>query len=253
MKKLAILLTSLCFGHAIADTTSLDLTTHQNLTDAEAIELGMTPVRAGMSVDRMLKTNARSFTFKDSHLDLAQIVVVINKSVRSGSNLDGQTIKVYQNGVFLYEFDTSTGTEKLKKTTSGRQYIATTPVGIFRPKRAFLNYESRTFFGANMDYAVFFTGGIATHSTSEGAYAKLGSRASGGCARMRREDAQTLNELLRSTGEGHDKMVDAGIEGLNRKLYIDRVKMPNVSRFNGNSLGYGSRLWTYDAVIIVTQ
>ena len=245
----------MCLGSAFADTASLDLNTEVTLTDEQAQFLGMTPVRSAQvnQNGRVLKTSASTFKFKDSHLDLAKIVVVINKSVRTSSNPDGQTLKVYQNGVFLHEFDTSTGTEKIKETTSGRKYIATTPKGIFRPKRAYLNYESKTFFGANMDYAVFFRGGIATHSTSTGAYAKLGQRASGGCARLKREDARTLNEIIRSTGEGHNRTVDGGIEGLQRLLYIDRIKLPNVRRYSGSSLGYSSRLWTYDTVMIVTE
>ena len=102
-----------------------------------------------------------------------------------------------------------------------------------------------------MDYAVFFNGGIALHSTSKAAYSKLGQRASGGCARLRYEDAMTLNELIRTTGEGHDKMWDVGIEGLTRFQYYDRVKMNDLNRYNGSSLS--NLLWTYDTAIVVVD
>jgi hypothetical protein len=88
-----------------------------------------------------------------------------------------------------------------------------------------------------MDYAVFFTGGIAIHSTSTGAYKNLGLRASGGCARLRYEDAQTVNEIIRSTGEGHNTLRFAGFDELVRNLYIDRIKLPLRDRFTGNEVG----------------
>jgi hypothetical protein len=219
----------------------------KTLTDAEAIDLGMTEVFDTKGVD-----NSLQFSFKDSHLDIAKVVVIINKSVRSESNKEGQTLRVYQGGVFVHEFDTSTGTEKIKSTTSGRRYIATTPLGVFRAKRAFKEYQSKAFFGARMDYAIFFRGGIATHSTSKSAYKVLGQRASGGCARLKYEDAQTLSELVRSTGEGHSRIWDIGIEGLDRNQYSDRIKLPNLSRFSGEA-SEEPGLWTYDAAFIVVN
>lgn len=220
------------------------------LTDEQAEELGMTLVLPGVKV---LNEQERAFPFKDEYLDLAKVVVLVNKSKRSEDSLQGQTVKVYIDGQFLHEFDTSTGTEKIKKTTSGKKYIATTPLGFYRPKRAFKEYQSYTFFGAVMDYAVFFNRGIAIHSTSKSAYPKLGSRASGGCARLKYEDAQTVNEIIRSTGEGHSRLWDVGVEGLRRNQYSDRVKLDDVNSFNGSLLEQKDRIWTYDALIIVVN
>ena len=217
------------------------------LTDAQAVDLGMTEVLDTKGVDDNLQ-----FSFKDSHLDIAKIVVVINKSVRNESNNEGQTLRVYQDGVFVHEFETSTGTEKVKETTSGRRYVATTPLGIFRAKRAYKEYQSKAFFGARMDYAIFFRGGIATHSTSKSAYKKLGQRASGGCARLKYEDAQTLSDLIRLTGEGHSRLWDVGVEGLERNQFSDRIKLPNLDRFSGKN-SEEADLWTYDAAFIVVN
>lgn len=236
-----LLLFFTCMGIANASITHA----LNELTDAQASELGMTEV-----FNEKNNSKTQFFGFKDSHLDLAKIVVVINKSIRTTENPEGQTLRVYRDGVFLHEFDTSTGTEKIKTTTSGRKYIATTPLGIFRPKRAFKEYQSKAFFGARMDYAIFFRGGIAAHSTSKSAYAKLGQRASGGCARLRYEDSQTLSEVIRTTGEGHSRLWDVGIEGLERNQYSDRIKLPSVERFSGEK-SLNSTLWTYDAVFIV--
>lgn len=220
--------------------------TEKILTDEQAQELGMTPAEE-------MRIKSRSFfPFHYSYTDLAEVVVVINKGTRTLSNPEGQTLKVFKGGVFLHEFDTSTGTEKLKTTSSGRKYYAVTPTGIFRPKKAFDRYESKTFFGANMDYAVFFRGGIAIHSTSQSAYAKLGQRASGGCARLKREDALTVNEIIRSTGEGHNRLTSVGFEGLTRTQYLDRIKLPEVERYSGQETS-GAPIWTYDAVIIVVS
>jgi lipoprotein-anchoring transpeptidase ErfK/SrfK len=238
----------------------------ENLTDQQAQELGMTLVektktyidrQAIMGINKSsIRTNSQnssSFEFDQDDLDIAKIVVVINKGNRTEINPQGQTLRVYQDGVYLHEFDTSTGTEKSKRTTSGRVYRATTPKGIFRPTRAFKEYQSAAFRGANMDYAVFFTGGIAIHSTSQAAYRNLGKRASGGCARLRYEDAKTVNEIIRSTGEGHNNMTFAGFEELIRNLYTDRVKLPYLNRFTGDELGTESVKWTYDTAIIVTE
>lgn len=243
MRELIFCLTLLSFSTAFSKNM---------LTDEQALELGMTPVlESELKKESFNKEN--TFLFEDRFYDLAKITIVINKGIRSELNPQGQTMRVFQDGVFLHEFNTSTGTEKVKETTSGRKYIATTPVGVFRPKRAFKEYQSKAFFGANMDYAVFFNGGIAVHSTSKAAYARLGTRASGGCARLRYEDAQTVSEIVRSTGEGHSRMWDVGIEGLIRNQYSDRIKLPNLARYEGIMLDETSRLWTYDVAIIVVN
>jgi hypothetical protein len=226
-----------------------------NLTDEQAFELGMTPIEEKsltLKSARGASPAKKEFVFQDSYLDLAKIVVVINKGVRSEDNHDGQTLKVYQDGVYLYEFDTSTGKESIVTATSGRKYRATTHTGIYRPTRAYKEYQSYTFRGARMDYAVFFNGGIAIHSTSQGNYKKLGQRASGGCARLKLEDAMTVNEIIRSTGEGHDKMSVSNYKGMMRNLYIDRIKLPyyfvNSGELNNNKVD-----WTYDAAIVVVD
>src|SRR5690606_20562131 len=126
------------------------------LTDQEALDLGMTPI------EQISNGKAAGFNPNlDTLLDKAEVVVVVDKSVRTSRNANGQTAKVFVDGAFYTEYDVSTGTEEVKETTSGRRYVATTPVGIFRPTRAYKDYMSRTFLSAPMTWAVFFNGGIA--------------------------------------------------------------------------------------------
>lgn len=52
----------------------------------------------------------------------------------------------------------------------------------------------------NMDHATFFNGAIAFHSTTLGAYAKLGRADSHGCVRMGRPQARKIFSLIRNHG-----------------------------------------------------
>ncbi len=219
------------------------------LTDQEAFDLGMTPIE---NLEKIQK--GQSFDPSIDHLiTKAGVVVVVDKSVRTARRPNGQTATVYVDGHYYSEYDISSGTEELKETTSGRKYVATTPVGIFRPIRAYKDYMSRTFLSAPMTWAVFFNGGIATHATTRGAYAKLGHRASGGCVRMKLEEAEEVNQLIVSRGEANMNTIDQSevIDGamLNRVLYVNRDKFPTVDRMSGRLLQ--EKMWTYDSLIVV--
>lgn len=224
------------------------------ITDQEAIEQGMTPVeQAGQLLSNNGLKALPKTEITDEDLNLAEIVVVVNKGEHNRKNPNGQTIQVYQNGKFLSSYLTSTGTEKMKLTTAGNKYVATTPTGYFRPKKAYREYQSFTFKGAPMTYAVFFNGGIAVHSTSRDHYAELGMRASGGCARMKLEQAKELNELIRSTGDGTTKLLDEGFDGLSRMRYLDRIYLPDIAQYSGEMKDNQDDIYTYDAVIIVVD
>ncbi|MBH47786.1 MAG: hypothetical protein CME71_06410 [Halobacteriovorax sp.] len=219
------------------------------LSDQEAIDLGMTPVEELMPTRKGVGFEPNI----DALIKKSGVVVVVDKSLRTASRPNGQTATVYVDGDYYSVYDVSTGTEEIKETTSGRRYIATTPVGIFRPIRAYTDYMSRTFLSAPMTWAVFFNGGIATHATTRGQYNRLGSRASGGCVRMRLEEAEEVNQLIVSRGEPNFRTVDQSevIDDvlLKRILYINRDKFPVVDRNTGK---FGNAtMWTYDALIVV--
>ena len=209
-------------------------------SDQDALELGMTPVEE-------LMPTQKGVGFEPN------IEALLNKSLRTAAHPNGQTATVYVEGSYYSIYDVSTGTEEIKETTSGRRYIATTPVGIFRPIRAYTEYMSKTFLAAPMTWAVFFNGGIATHATTRSQYNRLGTRASGGCVRMRLEEAEEVNQLIVSRGEPNFNTVDQSevFEDalLKRILYINRDKFPVVDRMTGR---FGSStMWTYDALIVV--
>lgn len=218
------------------------------LTEQEAIELGMTPLSE--------LTHAKNRNFNPSIEDLlkkSEVLVLIDKSMRTDKNPSGQTAKVFVDGNFVTEYDVSTGTEEVKETTSGRRYVATTPVGVFRPTRAYKDYMSRTFLSAPMTWAVFFNNGIAVHATTRSQYDRLGSRASGGCVRMRLEEAEEVNQIIVARGEPHFRTVDQSeeIDGamLKRVLYTNRDRFPTVNRMSGAF--NAETMWTYDTLIVV--
>jgi lipoprotein-anchoring transpeptidase ErfK/SrfK len=228
------------------------------LTDEMAQELGMTPVEnvVANELKMMSKNASEGIDLKDDTVTsrLAKVVVIINEGDRDAMmNPEGQTAKLYIDGRLENTFDVSTGSRAMKKTTSGRTYIAVTGHGVFRPNSAHLRWFSRTFFGADMRYAVFFNGGIASHKT--GALKTLGQRASGGCVRMKEHEAKIVNEAMRATGEGHDNYSSykfcnsAGTKCYYNDTYKDRIQLPKVKRWTGEETK--SNQWTYDAVYVV--
>ncbi|MEK6579056.1 MAG: L,D-transpeptidase [Bdellovibrionota bacterium] len=128
----------------------------------------------------------------EADLKSAEIVIVVNKEA---SGEVAQTVRVYRDGAELFRFSASTGREKWEHSKSGRDYFSRTPVGYFRPTKLIEKYWSNTW-AAWMPNAVFFTGGIALHATSEAHYKELGQRASGGCVRLTLEDSEILFDLV---------------------------------------------------------
>tara|TARA_B100000925_G_scaffold291862_1_gene282006 strand:+ start:1722 stop:2525 length:804 start_codon:yes stop_codon:yes gene_type:complete len=240
------------------------------ITTEQALELGMSPYEEYLS-DHLNK-NLKTYDFYNDEVNstLAAVVIIVNESDRSISNPEGQTAKVFHFGELKGIFSVSTGSRKVKTTTDGRQYIAITREGFFRPKKLYRDYYSYTFFGAGMPYATFFNGGIALHGTNS--LNMLGKRASGGCVRFDPKDIKLINELIRTTGEGHERVLIKNIcrpvdvngnviknpdhyRGITknkcyqRSLHLDRVKIENIHRHNGNTLD--NTIWSYDALIVV--
>lgn len=110
----------------------------------------------------------------------------------------------------------STGRERKEK-----EAFTTTPPGIFNlhPTRQIKDYRSRLYKGAKMPYSVFLdyrtvrskSYGIAFHAT--GAVGNLGQRASGGCIRLRLNDARTLFETLRADYRGEVPVMEMAADG----------------------------------------
>lgn len=234
------------------------------LTDEQAEELGMVEVGSpahqafqhmaleadpNFTVQGYLDSlaNERALTSAEEALKIAprvpKLVLVVNKA-QKGEAKSAQTLKVFKrvksaDGVYSFELlktlKVSTGTEKEKKTTSGRIYIASTPDGFYRPQSAYQFYESNTFVGANMDFAVFFEGGNAFHSTTPANYKDLGSRASGGCVRLKREEAEWVNAQVLETGKPSNYVLQdqsmSASDGSGRKVKRVRYTQGNIEVF----------------------
>jgi hypothetical protein len=244
----------------LCSLTSHTLFASELLTDQEALELGMT------EVERLHKKNSigddivlgEGYDLYNDEVNstLAKVVVIVNESNRSEVNPEGQTAKVFHQGELVNQFDVSTGSRKTKTTTSGRKYIAVTPEGFWRPKKAYKDYYSYTFFGSTMPYAIFFHGGIALHGTTS--VDKLGQRDSGGCVRFLPKDIKVINDLMRTTGDLSDRMSKERLclesnssRCITRTKYLDREKYNDINRKSGYQTD--SLIWTYDALIVVKK
>ncbi|MFN8790957.1 MAG: L,D-transpeptidase [Bdellovibrionales bacterium] len=125
-------------------------------------------------------------------------VIVINKAVRGAT---AQRAIAYWRGQYYATFAVSTGRERGEVAKSGKRYVSTTPVGWYSPTFLSRNHVS-SLWGAKMPFAVFFNGGIATHAALPANDKDLGTRASGGCVRLRTEEARWVFEAVQSSGKG---------------------------------------------------
>jgi lipoprotein-anchoring transpeptidase ErfK/SrfK len=167
--------------------------------DEVAQELGLPPVETlteqNMSPMSLAQQNGLN------NLDLTKyfpVVILINKSEQGPSS---QSLKVYHRGALAYEFDVSTGREQWENAKSGKKYFSVTSTGWFAPTRTYEKYFSKTW-QAQMNYSVFFYGGLAIHATTPDHYRDLGSRASGGCVRLKEKNAKLVYDLILSEGKG---------------------------------------------------
>lgn len=166
--------------------------------DEVAAELGLE--QPAMTVEDFFPMSLDQHN-KTAKVDLLQhfpVVVVVNKATRGPS---AQTMKLYHRGNLAYTFKVSTGREKDELAKSGRKYFSVTPVGWYAPTQTFEKYWSNTW-QAWMEYSVFFVGGIATHATTPDHYKELGTRASGGCVRLKKENAKIVYDLVLREAKG---------------------------------------------------
>jgi lipoprotein-anchoring transpeptidase ErfK/SrfK len=108
-------------------------------------------------------------------------------------DLSSQTMRVWVDGQYQYEWAVSTGR---------RGYG--TPGGSFRGQRLAKRYFSRKYDNAPMHNAVFFHGGYAIHGTSY--VSQLGTPASHGCVRLHPSNAEEFFEIVRSRGLGRTRI-----------------------------------------------
>jgi hypothetical protein len=121
--------------------------------------------------------------------------------IRISKAANGQKMWVWQYGVQTQIFPVSTGREQWEIAKSGRRYFTGTPVGWYKPQALIRKHWSNTW-EAYMEFSVFFVGGVAMHATTPDHYPQLGTRASGGCVRLHKTNAQFIFELVSSQGQG---------------------------------------------------
>ena len=164
----------LCFGpFSLARATTLD----EYLTPDELVqELGLPPATEDLTpqVEPFTPEQIYDVYGVDIYSEFPVVIVVSKGS---------QTATVYHQGQQVNQFLISTGREKWEWSKSGKYYFTNTPTGWFAPQSYVLHYWS-TAWQAPMDYAIFFSGGVALHATTPDHFKDLGHKASGGCVRM---------------------------------------------------------------------
>src|SRR5688572_24634539 len=120
----------------------------------------------------------------------------INCSVFVHVVKSSQKLFLYENGVLIDTFSTSTGNKNHP-----------TPEINMRPNGpTFIKYTSRKYPGGNykglgnMPYVIFIKGGYAIHGTTTGNFLKLGHRASHGCIRLHPDHAKKVYDLVNLYG-----------------------------------------------------
>lgn len=204
---------------------------------------------------RVLKrfSNNKDLNAREADRTKAQVVIEINKA-KQGTSTWAQKMRVYFKGDLVKEFNVSTAKEIKVKATNGSTYLATTPVGYFRPQTIWKKYQSSTWVGAHMNFAMFFIGGIAVHSTTLDHFTQIGTRDSGGCVRLMPENAQWLNELALTTGLDSYEIINRPRVANGKKLTREQVvggeiDVAAVNRPDGALLKKQIKSW--DVLIIV--
>jgi lipoprotein-anchoring transpeptidase ErfK/SrfK len=170
----------LCLGTARAWAIDYPVSPDDVMTPDEiADDLGLTPPEVTPQVEPYTPEELKNI-YGLSVYDEFPVVIIVSKG--------SQTATVYHNGSQVNHFLVSTGREKYERAKSGRYYWTVTPSGWYSPQRYIRTYWSDTW-EAKMEYAIFFTGGVALHATTPDHYKDLGRKASGGCVRMRKTNA----------------------------------------------------------------
>jgi hypothetical protein len=119
------------------------------------------------------------------------VVIIINSAAEGRT---AQHLTLYSHGQQVGEFLTSTGRDQDETPPEGEPYFSSTPSGWFSPVWFDRDHYSKVW-QARMEFSIFFNAGIAIHATTPDHYDELGHKASGGCVRLKRENAETVWNL----------------------------------------------------------
>lgn len=158
--------------------------------------------------------------------DLPEVLVEVYKrksSVRQ-SDIQEEFALVWVDGSLENVFAASTG-------GSGN-----TPAGTHHPQRMHKKWTS-TIYNSYMDWAIFFSGAIAIHSTTSDHYHELGRRASKGCVRLARPNARWLFGVAQQAGCTHERAKRRKCSNFTVKVYNPGQTLhPNMVREVRNRL-----------------
>lgn len=124
-----------------------------------------------------------------------EVIIEIYKAPR-GFGINKEFLTVTFNGELKYAFLASTARE-------GKS----TPTGSWRSLERMHETWTSTIYNVRMDFALFFSGPFAVHSTSLSSYHLLGKPASAGCIRLARPNARNLFRLVQRTGVRNLKVI----------------------------------------------
>jgi len=135
------------------------------------------------------------------------IIIIVDKA-KEGTSLNAQRLRYYRYNTnkekiaFVARWSVSTGAEVPKKNELGRIARRTTLKGYFPVEELREDYYSNSWDGP-MVFSVFYDyPRYAIHATEYYNYFKLGRRASGGCTRLKMEQALQLYDEIKDMGKG---------------------------------------------------
>lgn len=184
-----LLFVSALSAKATTSNTSLELDDLMT-PDELAAEVGAAP-RTEMNRPVISPEAIATYDGIDIYKDYAIVLHINKNAVGPGA----QHMQVFEGGIQTYDWPVSTGREQYEQAKSGRWYWTVTPAGTFSPYTLERDHYSSTW-DAHMEYAAFFNGGIAVHATTPDHYKQLGQRASGGCVRLHKNNAQIIWEKI---------------------------------------------------------
>lgn len=159
--------------------------------------------------------------FANDPLPYWKVVIKINKAPKA------QYMDVYVDGKKVNHFKVSTGRSKMEKAKSGEEYFSGTPKGWFTPTYQEVVHKSKKW-EVDMPFATFIIGGIAIHGIPESLNYALGTPASGGCIRLKLENAKYIFDLVQKAGYGKVPVVSQS--GSFSRNFDGSVKMRNARR-----------------------
>lgn len=180
-------------------------------------------------------------------------IIVINKAATGRT---AQSIMVFEDGYPILQDRVSTGRETLelrrRHETCLKQppnsYYSVTATGYYPIQQLIENHRSESF-DADMPYSMFYdrSFGLALHQVNEAFLSRLGSRASGGCTRLRPGFAEELFFLVKKTkGAEIPVFKKDGSPVLLENGQIKRTK--TISTSDGRSSAYSAIVIIQDIV-----